>query len=182
MRLLHLVATIAVLIDRAHAGDIAITVDQSVTKGGTLDLRWTSDSPTYTVRILLNKHEYKEEKSIAEAEYHWQAEDVKVGDKVQIWVYDSAGNSGKTAFLPVVEGFPEQDDSMSSGTGTWTAPGTNTRTSDHTPVGSVYLNFRKRSVECCCYFGTRGERICDNVCYNKCRHHLDNVGKLHRRG
>ncbi|GAA5848425.1 hypothetical protein JCM5353_000238, partial [Sporobolomyces roseus] len=52
------------LAGRVLAGDIAITVQSSVVPNGELPLTWSSDDPTYTVRILLNKSQIEEIKSL----------------------------------------------------------------------------------------------------------------------
>ncbi|GAA5872581.1 hypothetical protein JCM16303_004571 [Sporobolomyces ruberrimus] len=91
------------LAGRVLAGDIPITAQSSVAPNEQLAISWTSDSPKYTVRILVNKSQVDEIKSIKEATFAWQATRLKPGDQIQFWVYDSAGNAGKTAYLPVLE-------------------------------------------------------------------------------
>ncbi|GAA5849895.1 hypothetical protein JCM8547_000947 [Rhodosporidiobolus lusitaniae] len=58
---------------------------------------------TFTVRILVNSHEVSETKSVKDGSFTWTASSVSVGDQVQVWVYDSAGEQGKTAQISVVE-------------------------------------------------------------------------------
>ncbi|GAA6007083.1 hypothetical protein JCM11491_001503 [Sporobolomyces phaffii] len=99
--IVYLVA-VATLASRVLARDIPITAESSVAPGARLALAWSSDTPTFTVRVIVNKAQVDEIRSIPDPSYSWTATDVKPGDQVQFWVYDSAGNAGKTEYLPVV--------------------------------------------------------------------------------
>ncbi|GAA5845777.1 hypothetical protein JCM11251_007734 [Rhodosporidiobolus azoricus] len=100
MVLLRLLACLAAV----HLGAaISILSPQKITKGETAQFAWSDGKSTFTVRILVNSHEVSETYSVEESKYDWKASDVKVGDTVQVWIYDSAGAFTKTPPIEVVD-------------------------------------------------------------------------------
>ncbi|GAA5934206.1 hypothetical protein JCM3775_006936 [Rhodotorula graminis] len=108
MRLLSLLLLLllcAALTRAGNGGDLAITAPGTIwTTDERVLFAWNTGKSTFTVRILVNSHETLETKSIKDKSFSWQPDKLKAGDKVQVWVYDSAGASGKTAQIAVQQG------------------------------------------------------------------------------
>ncbi|GAA5962118.1 hypothetical protein JCM3765_005529 [Sporobolomyces pararoseus] len=116
---------------RVIAGDIPVTAQREVASDGEVVISWSSDSPTYTVRVVINQAQAQEVRSIPESYYNWAASEVQAGDQVQFYVYDSAGNAGVTDPIPVVESYDSPNDGSSKTTGAVVVGPKETQSSTH---------------------------------------------------
>ncbi|GAA5831281.1 hypothetical protein JCM3766R1_002994 [Sporobolomyces carnicolor] len=88
----------------AFADVIPINSPSSITPNADVAISWSSDSPTYTLRIVVNEAQLQEINSIPDAEYSWKATGVKTGgNQIEFLVWDSAGNAGQSEAVAVVK-------------------------------------------------------------------------------
>ncbi|TKA54600.1 hypothetical protein B0A53_03007 [Rhodotorula sp. CCFEE 5036] len=96
---------------------MSITAPTKIKPESRVTISWSGGKATFTVRILVNSHEFSELKSIADTWYTWTAQGVKDGDQVQFYVYDSAGASTKSPHIPVRVKADSSSDNTSSKSG-----------------------------------------------------------------
>ncbi|GAA6051268.1 hypothetical protein JCM3770_006787 [Rhodotorula araucariae] len=84
-----------------------------ITAPGTI---WTTDGKVKFAWSLVNSHQESKLDSLEDTQIIWKlSEDLNPGDRVQVWVYDSEGKSGKTAKIEVLQGGSDGDATSAGG-------------------------------------------------------------------
>ncbi|BGP28981.1 hypothetical protein JCM10296v2_000717 [Rhodotorula toruloides] len=102
---------------RCGPDGLPVTAPTSLQPGKQATFGWDGGTPPYRVRVLINTHQDTESKGLTTTRFVWFAKETKVGDRIQIWVYDSKGAEGKSPNIPIVAAASSASKSASGGGG-----------------------------------------------------------------